>query len=863
MTSLKHAWWRPLIGVLALLWAIPVYSQESTDESLKKVDEMPIPTVEELLTKPPVDWIVLKAPRRDEVIVVQPVSPRPDTISKMNKQLDDLKSSARRPKQEQGESTDQYRERIRQLMDEAENLLILLPEVKPPMKKEEGDPDAPAAPKPDPATPTPGNPADPNAAKKEDDGREFKLNVQKHIDRIIYHEDLMLKRADILMNEGKLGPAFEMLLVLERRYSEWPGYTDRRNRLIFEEGKQQTAAGNVEAAFAYFEELHSIAAAYPGLRQEMGVAANSLIETAYTKGEIMRARFYLLRLRKRDPEHPIAAKWTSTFTKRVDELLDKAKASREQGKHSEALEMVDEASRVWPIHPQLRNFHRSVANRYQVLNVGVVRFGGDPGPFPFASQEERRFEQLTAVELFEIAKFDRNPIYQSRFIEEWTPTDLGRQIVFNLRPRRLTWESSPVISASQVAGTLAARLDRNSPQYDERFSNYVRSLTVKSPTEFVVNLSTIPVRPQAIFRFPVVGPNDSASTANPAVGAVPSAAVASSRFKLIEKTADRQVYRRTVPEPDTTAQFHVAEVVEKRYPTHEAAVQALLRGDVSVYPSPPIWLAGRIAASDEFQIEPFGIPTTHVLQFNPRSEPLKNNEFRRALAYGINRDRVLRETMFRNEKSVETRSRLTTAVFPSKSYAFNAQVEQTKYDIQLAFALVTVSKKRLGGAVPELTMICEPDESIIRCAEEFVKEWARIGVKVKLVSDPKATPPESWDIAYRTAKLAEPLTELWPFLTMSRDARVNDLEHLPDWLRQQLIELEQAPDINASIDMLRRLHFRLNEFQLCVPLWEIDDVMVIRKNILGVPPGALHPFHNLERWIVQPWFPTDSLGEST
>ena len=91
-------------------------------------------------------------------------------------------------------------------------------------------------------------------------------------------------------------------------------------------------------------------------------------------------------------------------------------------------------------------------------------------------------------------------------------------------------------------------------------------------------------------------------------------------------------------------------------------------------------------------------------------------------------------------------------------------------------------------------------------------------------------------------------------------------ELIPELVRhglQQLIELEQAPDINAAIDMLRRLHFRLNEFQLCVPLWEIDDVMVIRKNILGVPPGALHPFHNLERWIVQPWFPTDSLGEST
>lgn len=849
------------LALFALVLFLPTWVN-AQDEGLKKYDEMPIPTVEELLTKPPVDWVVLKPPRKEEVLVVQPISPRPDTIAKMQKQLDDLKSSARRPKQEPGESNELYRERLRQLMDEAENLLILLPEVKMEGddKKSEGTtPD----PKPAPPMPDPNNPNAPMPKKDDTDGREFRLNVARHVDRIIYHEDLMLKRADILMNEGKLGPAFEMLLVLERRYSDWPGYSDRRNRLMFEEAKSQTAAGNAEAAFAYFEELHAIAPTYAGLRQEMGVAANKLIEAAYESGELMRSRFYLMRLRKRDPEHPIAVKWATLFTKRVDELLAKAKEASQQKKFVEALAHVEEASRVWPIHPELRAAHNSYSKRYQILNVGVVRFAGDPSPYPLAAQEERRQDALTAVDLFEVSKFDRNPIYQSRFVEEWTPTDLGRQIVFNLRPRRANWEASPVVSASQVVSTLASRLDRKSPHFDERFSNYVRSLTVKSPNEFVVNLSTIPVRPQAIFRFPVMS-NAALETASNAMPD-PAALIASSRFKLIEKTADRQIYRRTMPEPDTMTEFHVAEVVERKFATHEAAVQGLLRGDISVYPSPPIWLAHRITASEEFQSRPYSIPTTHVLQFNAKSEPLKNNEFRRALGYALNRDRILRETMFRNEKTVETSARLATAVFPSKSYAFNGQVEQTQFDIQLAFALVTVSKKRLGGTIPELTMVCEPDESIIRCAEEFVKDWARVGVKVNLIKDPAAAPPENWDIAYRTARMSEPLTELWPFLTMNRDARVNDLEHLPDWLRQQLIELEQAPDINAAIDMLRRLHFRLNEFQLCVPLWEIDDVLIIRKNIQIRPNNflPLHTYHNVESWIVNPWFPTDSLGEST
>lgn len=825
----------------------PAKPDASADEGLKKFDEMPVPTVEELLTRPPVDWIVLRPPQKDLVLVVQPVSPRPDTVARLAKMASELKTLAGRPKQDQGESADQYRERILQLRDEAENLLILLPD-----RKEKV-----VAPKEE----TPANPNDPPKPKAEVvDVNEYKLNIARNIDRIVYHEDLMLRRADMLMNEGQLSQAFELLLVLERRYSDWPGYTDRRNRLIYEEAKQQAQAGNSEASFAYFEELHTVAPTYPGLRQEMGAACNILIEGAEKNGELMRARFYLSRLRKRDPENPVSVRWTDVFVKRVDALLDRAKTAREQGQHQAALALVEDATRTWPSHPLLKTVHRTYATRYQVLNVGVVRFPGDANPYQLASTDDRRQESLLTVDLFEVNKIERNPQYQSRFIEEWTPTDLGRQIVFSLRPRRLAWEASPVLSATQVVQSIGERLQPNSPDYDERLANYVRSLSVRSANEFVVNLSTTPARPQAIFRFPV-RTREAASSATAGATAAMPGSVLSQRFKVAEQTEDRVTFRRSIAEPETSTQFHVAEVVEQRYASHENAVQGLLRGDISLYPNPPIWLVSRIAAADNFQVEPYSIPTTHVLQFNAQSEPLKNNEFRRAIAYAINRERILKEVLFRNESSVTQRSRLTSAPFATRSYAYNQTVEPHKFDPQLAFALVTVSKKRLGGEVPELTMICEPDEMMLRCASEFVKEWARVGVKVNLISDPKEPTPAKWDIVYRTVRMQEPITDLWPFLTMRHDARVRDLEHLPDWLRQQLVELEQAPDLAGGIEMLRRLHLRLQEFVQVAPLWEIDDVVVIRKNIQFFQPTPLGPYHNIEKWVVQPWFPGDSLGE--
>ena len=105
--------------------------------------------------------------------------------------------------------------------------------------------------------------------------------------------------------------------------------------------------------------------------------------------------------------------------------------------------------------------------------------------------------------------------------------------------------------------------------------------------------------------------------------------------------------------------------------------------------------------------------------------------------------------------------------------------------------------------------------------------------------------------------MAESVSELWPFLTMKTDARVEDLEHLPDWLRQMLVELEQAVDFGNAVEIMQTLHFRLHELVHIIPLWEIDDVMVVRENVGKFPPALVHPYQDIERWEVKDWFATD------
>ena len=826
---------RLLCGLLSVLSCSQVtlaQNDDNDDEPLPLLEEMGVPTTEQLLTEQPVDWLILKPDNR--VLIVRPVLPRPDTLAKMAIKQEELKSAATRPKREAGESAEEYKERIAQLVDGSENLVVALPDVV--------------------------------AANRSDGADEYTLNAKRNIERVIHHEDLMLQRADIQMNEGELEKAFEMLLVLQRREPDWPGYTERRNRLVFEEAKKRLRNDDLEAALAFFEELYELAPGYGGLRSGIGSTIEALVARSVTNERLREARYYISRLRKTDPDHPTAKQLSEEFLARAGGLLEQAQAAQAEEKHDVALAETLHATKVWPTHPSLRSVFRATASRYQILSMGVYRFAGDTTPFFLPTEADRRRQSLLSTELFEVRKIDGAAFYESRYFEEWTPTDLGREIVFSLRPRRAIWESNPMLIAPDVVRAIQDRLSPDSPYYDERMSTFVHSLQVNSPHEFSIRFSTVPVRPQAIFRFPVRQPTPASSTEAESTSASEAASTTASedgvegllskRFKIHEQSEDKVSFRRVVPQRKNLSRYRVAEIVEHRYEDHKEAIKGLLTGDVSVLPDVPVWMADQFEADDRFFTEPYGVPTTHVLQFNPESSAIKNSEFRRALAYVINREKILSETVLRDPTM--KRGRIVSAPFPSTSYAYRAQTKPRPYDLYLAYSLKTVSKKKFGGEVPELTMVCEPGEVIAAAAEALVAQWNRIGIKVRIVGQDEKL-PEDWDIVYRTVRMTEPVTELWPFLTMKQDARVEDLEHLPDWLRQQLIELEQAVDFNSSVEMLQRLHFRLHQLVHIVPLWEIDDVIVIRNNNQGFPAGLIHPYQNVEQWIVQPWYPNDQL----
>jgi hypothetical protein len=799
---------------------------EEEEEKLPKLADMQLPTAAQLLRDPHRDWIVLK---NKDVIVCEPVYPRPGALEKMQVKIDAYPSF-------KGIRTPEALAKYREVFDKLHQLYIVLP----------GEGDAP----------------------------EYRVHV-KYIAEIRHHEDLMLRRIDVFIDEGKYRDAFEMLFVLERSYSGWPGYVRRRERLLFLEAGKKFADGKAEISLVALEELHSTNPKFKGLKNKIGDVTGRLIADAVTDGNYRRARHFLLRLKSREEQHSVVSGWTNSLLTESTAELARSQKLFTAGKLAAAVDAAEIAARIWPnmpdqpTTPNLNSIYNRVNNRYPRLRVGVVQQPRntrtqDTRFLLTAADDRRRF--LTQTTLFEVKHSDDSPHFRSRFFEQWEPTDLGRRVRFTLRQNRSAWESQPVVTANSIMSSFAARLDPLNALYDERLAGFVSSVAVISPFEFELQFDRVPPRIESLLTFPVTREVFRPRAQNDR-RLQQVTQLSSRRFELAKQTDDRVVYRRLISEPSDSYEFHVTELIEQLYPTYEKAVQGLLRGEVSMLPRVHSRDVPQLQDDRRFEVVETALPVTHLIQFNPRSRVTLNRELRRALIFGINRGKILEETVL--EDPDRERGRLVSGPFPTRGlsvnnrrvrgYAYNPQVKPRRYDPSLAAALSLAAGKHFGGKLPELKLLCVPDPVALQAARQLVKHWGAAGIRVKLLTAADETiDADAWDMVYRIVRMTEPAVQLWPLLTLERTARVESLAFLPDWLRQELIALDRVGDWKSAVSKLNDLHAHLAAEAVLIPLWEVDDFVVLRNTIRGYPIPLLHSYQHIERWTVKPWIPTDT-----
>lgn len=813
-----------VIWLLVALCGTPIPAQD--EEVLPKLEEMPLPTAAQLLTDPPRDWVVLEG---DEVLVVEPIFPRPKFMEVRQQDI-----AAKELERVGLTGTDL--ERWREEREELDYLYVILP-------------DGGASP-------------------------EYRISLNR-VQQIIYHEDLMLQQIDQLLAAGDLNTALELILRIEQPYPEWPELAPRHNAFLLTDLKQRMAAEDYESALVVADELYRLQPDYPGLSEQMGLAISQLVSRAVTAGDLKQAHYFLFRLDSAYANHPVYEQYAAQFSGQAQEYMDSALASREAGRHDEAATLIEEAVRAWPRLDGLQGAHSLLTTRYQRLQVGVVGMSTDLDAYPPPTRAELRERALTEIPLFEMDRLDGNTVfYRTRFFDEWIPLDLGRRVQFQLRQVRQPWEFQPILDSRTVAQEIIDRVTPGHSKYDERLASYIEGVSVESPIQFTVRFRRVPPRLEPLLRWAVhtpevatgfgggsseseTGVEDSTqllelAPPDPLVDPLPGRG----GFVIAEATGDMTRFVRDFPEPEGLRQYHVAEVVERRYPDYERLVQGLLEGEVSLVPHLPDWIYRRLAESDAFNTaffhEQYALPSTHMLMFNPQSRTIRLRELRRALAYGLDREKILGQTVLRDENLEH--GRVISGPFFTRSYANSVVVEPWPYDLSSALALSLASARQLNGEIPVLTMLAPPGVIEQAAAAEMIRTWKRIGINVVLL-EPTVEDATDWDILYQTVQLTEPIVDLWPFVSQQPTAELADLDHFPDWLKREFIVLDRMSDWNLAVTQTQSLHRQLTSEAMFIPLWEVDEFLVYRKNIDGVPSEPVHCYDRIDRWTMEAFLP--------
>lgn len=762
-------------------------------EELPLLDEMQLPTFEEFLEPTRRDWVILKDGR---VLVVEPVYPRPNTLAQIQAERDAIIADSSR----------RYSEEGKQRLTELTTVGIFLPD-------EEGS-------------------------------REFRIKTED-VQEVRHHEDLMLLRADQLVEEGDTRRAFELLFIVSRIDPVWPGLDERQLRLLVADASRWIDEGQGERALSLIGALYERNPVPPETESLLGRAAATLIGSAIDEERYREARFELNRVRQLDKDHPAIASWTHRLIEQAKALQGEAERASTAGDEALAATLIDKAAWAWPSLAGLKPAHARLTSRYQRLRVGVSRLAGDK-PLVLPTVADERVARLTTGDLFEMEGFDVVPAYRSVYFDRWEPTDLGRRARFELRPSLPDWSARPALTASDVIGLLSDRMHAENPKFDARFADLVNSLQPSGPFAFEVVFNRIPLRAEA-----ALTAARSTSRSSAAAAEVSLASSLFQRFVETDRTPDRVVFQRAHA-PAADAPPHLAEVVEILFPSYEQAAQAFDRGEIRMLADVPIWDVPRLQDDKRFVVTKLALPATHVLQFHPESEPFKTAELRRAIAVSTDAAKLLPLVA---GSGAQENARLVTAPYPSKHVGYNPLVEPRPTDLSLALALTLAAERRFEGNIPEIVFIAPAEAPDRQAAESLAATWKRVGLPIRLRTIDELGPSEKWDIAYRELAIADPIASLASFITLDPAVHVASLADLPDWLRQRLLDLERAGDAATAQAILIDLHRQLHADVRCVPLFEVDRFVATRGAIRGMHERPVAIYQSAERWVLPAEYP--------
>lgn len=684
-------------------------------------------------------------------------------------------------------------------------------------------------------------------------------------------EQMVLAEAEKLVAAGEFDAAYDFYAYLDRDHAGFTGVKESIERYLYEEAKYWQRQSNYHRTMALLLELHDRNPDSPGLSRALGITTGKLIELQLADDEYPAARRLLAGLEKQYPNENSVRQWRDLFAQRAQTAIEEAKTHLAAGRIREAQTLARRAMTIWPELATAREFSADLNARFPYVAVGVTQPISPQGTAGNVLDDWafRRSQRLLNRSLFELSGYGVEGGEYRSPLGEVDHVDLGLGLNFRLR-RDLTWSpSGALLSGHDVARHLLTLADPASPIYRADWGELLASVDVNAVFDVDVRLKRTHVRPEAMLQEPLI-PWDAVQAGEQPIPTDGPYRVESNSGDTVQYTLNENYFARGATQP------HLLD--ERHFTDSATALKALRLGEISVLDRINPWEVGKVQAISGVAVVPYGVPTVHCLIPN-RNRPLPaNRQFRRALAYGINRDLILsRDLLGRRE---DPGTRLISGPFPL-GYAYNDQVPIRPFDPNLArvlsrVALAELAKKESeekatetvdaapaaaeGDAKPPTAaeqeaaaasvklVLAHPAHEIARtAAQEIARQLqAVMGLTVELVElDPNlpADQQPEYDLRYAELALWEPIVDARRLLGSDGLAGATS-PHLDLALRQ----LAEASDWRTARDKLFEIHRLAAEDVTVVPLWQMTDYFAHDQDLEGVGNAPVSLYQDVECW---------------
>jgi tetratricopeptide (TPR) repeat protein len=671
---------------------------------------------------------------------------------------------------------------------------------------------------------------------------------------VLLFEDNLLREAQRLTAAGKFDEAFDYYDRLLVEYPALPGLGDSVNDYLRRNAVQLAQAGEYDRSLAVLSALFEREPNAPGLVGIVDAVCGKMIEAQLRDKKYADARGVLDMWRKefRTLNSQAAVTWEQRFATAAQRQVQEARQLIAAKDYVAARKAMGRARDIWPESNEADALLAEIQQANPSVAVGVFEASPKSPAFRIDDWATLRTDRLLDPLLSELAGFgSEGGVYKSRY-GEWVADDNGLRL--SLKMSDTAGANSETPTADEIARFLLNLADPSRPEFRPDFAAVLAGVSVEGAEWVHLDWRRPHVRPESLLQLPLARTAlryDSRARQYP-VG-TPDWVVADSAARSVIYNA---VDTNTGPQP------WLRTIVEQTMPDDQAAIDALVTGEIDVLDRVPPWQLQRLRAAKDIRVASYALPTVHVLVVNPANPLLREREFRRALCFGIQRDRILKQILLGGADLPGFT--VLSGPFPAGlsfsdplRYAYNNQLEPRPFEPRLAAVLAAVAWGKIldptgkgevePQPIPTLTL-AHPADPLARVACETIQvQLTKAGIPIKLVeftADELLAGKVEYDLRYAELAVWEPIADAPALLGPNGLAGKLSSPYLAATLR----DLETATNWKDVRSKMSEIHDIAHHDLPLIPLWQTVNYFAYRARVQGIGESPVTLYQNIDHW---------------